>query len=218
MFKYILKFQKMGRAKYCSHLDTVRAMSRAFRRIGMDISYSQGFNPHMQMTFAQPLALGIESDCELMEITVNSPLDVRDTIAKLNESLPEGFFFENIEKNEKKAPFKDLERAQYHITVCGNIPPSDVLKDFFRLDTILMDRRTKSGTKETDIKEMIYELETLSQTEDKLDFLAVISSGNVNLKPNLLCNAIARYTPDLVMDSIEVKRTKLQDKTGVPIG
>ena len=54
-------FSKTGRAKYISHLDTMRTFTRAFRRTSLPLWYTQGFNPHLYMTFPLPLALGVES-------------------------------------------------------------------------------------------------------------------------------------------------------------
>ena len=65
--KYVLKFTKDGYAKYTSHLDLLRFFKRAFRKSGIALSYSQGFNPHPKLGFAQPLSLGYASSCELLE-------------------------------------------------------------------------------------------------------------------------------------------------------
>ena len=59
---YRLFYTKTGRLKYISHLDTNRLMQRTLKRSGLPVWYSEGFNPHIYITFALPLALGLESE------------------------------------------------------------------------------------------------------------------------------------------------------------
>ena len=56
--KYIIDFSKTGTICYTSHLDIMKVFKRSFKRAGISIAYSQGFNPHPKMGFAQPLSLG----------------------------------------------------------------------------------------------------------------------------------------------------------------
>ncbi len=49
-------FTKTGEASYISLLDLQRVMQRALKRSGLPVWYTQGFNPHIYMTFAAPLA------------------------------------------------------------------------------------------------------------------------------------------------------------------
>ena len=58
MSKYIIEFSKTGTICYTSHLDLMRIFKRVFKRTGIALAYSQGFNPHPKMGFAQPLSLG----------------------------------------------------------------------------------------------------------------------------------------------------------------
>ena len=55
MFKYVLTFSKTGIICYTSHLDIMRMFNRVIKRAGIRLSYSQGFNPHPKMGFAQPI-------------------------------------------------------------------------------------------------------------------------------------------------------------------
>ena len=66
-----LRFSKTGRLKYISHLDINRAMSRALKRAGIPLWYTEGFNPHPYMSFSLPLSLGVESLCESVDLRQN---------------------------------------------------------------------------------------------------------------------------------------------------
>ena len=54
--------------KYISHIDLLRHFTRAFRRAGLDIEFSEGFNPHMLINLGTPLPLGISSSAEYVTV------------------------------------------------------------------------------------------------------------------------------------------------------
>ena len=83
-------YQKTGRGKYISHLDMTRCMKRALRRAGIPVWYTEGFNPHVYMTFALPISLGFESLCETMDIRLTQPMSLEEIKERLNRVLPEG--------------------------------------------------------------------------------------------------------------------------------
>ena len=67
MNRYFMIFSKTGYIKYISHLDMLRLFKRAFKRTGIALEFSHGFNPHPKMGFAQPLSLGYTSLGEYIE-------------------------------------------------------------------------------------------------------------------------------------------------------
>ena len=83
-------FEKKGRIKYISHLDIVRCISRAIKRSGLPVWYTLGFNPHIYLTFALPLSLGFESECESMDFRLTEHKDPQEIIESLNRVFPEG--------------------------------------------------------------------------------------------------------------------------------
>lgn len=83
-------FSKTGSARYISHLDLVRCMTRALRRTGLDIKYTEGFNPHPTLTFALPLPLGQEGLAEKMDVVFGDETDLEEAAAKLDAAMPEG--------------------------------------------------------------------------------------------------------------------------------
>ena len=68
--KIRIKFRKFGVMKFIGHLDMMRYFQKAIRRAGIDICYSGGFSPHMIMSFASPLGVGLTSDGEYLDIEV----------------------------------------------------------------------------------------------------------------------------------------------------
>ncbi len=85
-----IRFKKGAEVKYISHLDMVRAWIRAFRRAGIEMAYSEGFNPHPRISLAVPLATGITSDAELMDIYVNDTIPPYNFTEAVNRQIPAG--------------------------------------------------------------------------------------------------------------------------------
>ena len=75
MDKLRLRFEKTGRAVWISHLDLMHTMQRAFSRAGYELKYSEGFNPHPQISIALPLSVCVQSYCEIMDFRL-----VRDAV------------------------------------------------------------------------------------------------------------------------------------------
>ena len=84
-----LRFSKTGRLKYISHLDINRAMSRALKRAGIPLWYTEDFNPHPYMSFSLPLSLGVESLCESVDLRITGEITNKEIKDRLNSVLPE---------------------------------------------------------------------------------------------------------------------------------
>ena len=83
-------FYKGGLLRFVGHLDMMRTIHRAIRRAGIPIAYSQGFNPHPIMSFANPLGLGLTGEREIMEIRLEEGMPAEECMELLNRELPEG--------------------------------------------------------------------------------------------------------------------------------
>ena len=66
-----LLFTKTGEAVWMSHLDLMRLFQRAFKRAGLHLTHTQGFNPRPSVSIALPLSLGMESRCELLDFELD---------------------------------------------------------------------------------------------------------------------------------------------------
>ena len=96
-FKNIRMFyQKKGRAKYISHLDINRLMQRVLKRAGLPVWYTEGFNPHIYLTFALPLSLGYESDFETMDFRLTEEMNLQQVQQILNQNMPEGILVTRV--------------------------------------------------------------------------------------------------------------------------
>ena len=143
-------FRKCGRAKYISHLDLMRTMTRAVRRAGIPVWYTQGFNKHPYITFAAPLSLGFEGLTESMDIKLIQDIGMEDIVADMNSVLPSGIEVYSAAEPVMKAG--DIEKAIYKLTF------SIRLKDFaafIEQDSITAEKRTKKGGLRLDRKSVV---------------------------------------------------------------
>lgn len=107
--KVIFRFAKTGRAIFVPHLSTMTIIERAFFRSGIEIRFTEGFNPKPKLEFAHPLTMGISSDYEIFGIEIFNGYDnLKETIELLNKNLPEGFFI------KKAYPMNQIKQGTKH--------------------------------------------------------------------------------------------------------
>lgn len=213
MGKHILEFTKNEEVKYVSHLDIIRMFGRAMRRAGLDISFSQGFNPHPVMNFAHPMGVGISSECELIKIGVEGDISAGEFLNRLSPCMPRGFELKNAEATESKTPFSELFGAKYVIDLSGKVSGIEKLME---MPEIITEKKTKSGVKETDIRPLILGVKILSEEENHTVVEAHIRCGEPNLKPELFIKVLK----DLALakpESYKIHRKALLNAEGKPL-
>ncbi len=185
-----VQFSKTGRARYISHLDLSRAMTRAMRRAEIPLWYTEGFNRHPYITFAAPLSLGVESFCETMDIRLEEDMPMGDLCNRLNEVMPEGLAILSAAPAEKKPG--ELGFARYRIAFTG---PRKAVEDCLVQDSILVMKRTKKKTvKEMDIKPFLEDI-TWSDTENGCILELTLPLGaSQTINPALLVEAVTKQT------------------------
>ncbi|MDW7668476.1 MAG: TIGR03936 family radical SAM-associated protein [Bacillota bacterium] len=109
--KVIVKYKKVGRLKFISHLDTIRLLQRAIRRAEIKILYSQGYNPHPKFSFAMPLSLGLETYGDYIEIELEDSENPNTIKERLNKVLPE--YFQVVDAKESENSKTLAARLKY---------------------------------------------------------------------------------------------------------
>lgn len=89
-FRLRIKYRKGEKVKYISHRDLMRVFIRAIRRAKLPIAYSQGYNPHMKISWGQALKVGATSEGELAELHFERPYNADRLMVQLNAVLPPG--------------------------------------------------------------------------------------------------------------------------------
>ena len=85
-----IKFRKYGCLKFIGHLDVMRYFQKAMRRAELPVCYSEGYSPHMIMSFASPLGVGLTSDGEYLDVRMENPPASREALSRLNAVMAEG--------------------------------------------------------------------------------------------------------------------------------
>ena len=178
-------FSKTGRARFISHLDLVRTMTRVVRRAEIPLWYTEGFNRHPYLTFAAPLSLGFEGLRESMDIRLQEDMTYDELVARLNAALPEGFTA--ISAAEAMHKVGDLTAARYRLRL--DCPMEKVLALLARSE-ILVEKRTKKKTMKTlDIRPAFADA-VATACEEGTEVVVTLPVGNDTVNPNLLLQAL----------------------------
>lgn len=172
-------FSKTDRAKYISHLDLNRVMQGAIKRAKLPVWYTEGYNPHMYVQFMLPLSLGHEGVREAMDFRLLEDVPFGEVTERLNNALPL-----DIRVVETAAPVlknTDITSAEYEIT--ADIDKEKFLK-FAESEKIIVEKKTKKGTSEIDLKPLISEL----SVGEKIT-LRLPAGNDFNINPALLLDA-----------------------------
>lgn len=221
MSQYVIKFSKEGYICYTSHLDMLRLFKRAFKKAGIRLSYSQGYNPHPKMGFAQPLSLGYSSISEYLEFETQETYPIKELKASIEKQMPLGINILGCEevKHQKKSLASRTEAAEYIIGIPVGRELGQAVgtlcQEFLSQEEILVPKRQKKSKelKEVNIRDKIQLLNFVSAGENLL-ITAVLDSGSEsNLSPELLITAVANFLKlETDRAEMDVMRTKLTFK------
>lgn len=201
MDKLRLRFEKTGRAVYISHLDLMHTMQRAFSRTGYELKYSEGFNPHPQISIALPLSVGVASRCEIMDFRLKGDADLKALPVKLTAVMPEGIKVTDCyEQVSKVALLKYLEiEGSFEYDARNSGEMAAALTEFYRQPSIVITKKTKRGVGQSDIRPAIRDI-TFSAGEGEVRLHALISAQEPTLNPALLADALRQLKPDIAPD------------------
>ena len=187
-------FRKGERLRHIGHLDIMRAMQRALRRSGVPVAYSNGFNPHMLLTFASALSVGASGERELMDVTLEREMTAGDFLATMNPALPPDLQLVAARVIDDRHPalMAMVQAAVYDITLLDKTAADAcraALPAFLAQEEILAERKTKSGVKEVNIRPWIFEL-----TMEGATLHGVLAlSETENCKPDMLLTALSAF-------------------------
>ncbi len=211
-----MKFKKHGCMKFIGHLDIMRYFQKAIRRADIDIAYSEGFSPHMIMSFAAPLGVGLTSEGEYVDLQVNSCASSKAAVDALNSVMVEGMevvSFKLLPENVKNA-MSSVAAADYFVKWReGYVPENweEKFNAFLQKEEMLIVKKTKRSEAEVDLKPMLYKTEL----RDGGIFMQVACGSVNNLKPELVMEAFAKDAGiELAPFALEVCRLEVYADLG----
>lgn len=222
--RYLIKFTKGGNIKFLSHLDLTRTVQRIAKRTDLPTEYSTGFNPHMELSIAQPLSVGVYSDGDYLDLLLIDDLECEDVLNKLNEETTPGIEFLTASKtpiihNIKKVPpaMALLDAADYEIKIkYKDVSKLDEeIKEILASEEFNILKKTKKGEKITDIKPLVFKFEYKIE-ENILIINAMVHCGSrSNLSPDLLSKYVKEHTSNVNEDAFtEIKRLEMYGYKG----
>ena len=210
-----LLFEKTGSAVWMSHLDLMRLMQRAFKRAGLPLTHTHGFNPRPSVSIALPLSVGVESVCEILDFDLEGELPPMETIqTRLNAALVPGVSVRQVYMDGRKIRDLALLRCRLGLEYDGGIPAgaTDAIATLFARESLMVEKKSKNGILEQDIRPMIRELSVAQTGEKELRAEALITCQNPSLNPMQLYGAIVRYLPEVAPDFCTCRREELYDE------
>ena len=207
-----IKFLKHGVMKFVGHLDILRYFQKALRRSGISVKFSEGFSPHMIMSFAEPLGVGIESDGEYFDLELDYEEDKvpssEKLITALDSVMAEGMHvtdFREIDDNKKSKAMSMVAAAVYEIGAVDTTENEITFADYFGLTDNEMKsllekyleqleinevQKSKKGERTVNIRPMIFEAE---YKKGKIKLFCSAGSA-ANLRPSLFTESFFKFT------------------------
>lgn len=228
--RYLTKFTKEENIKFISHLDVLKTIQKNIRRAGLPIEFSQGFNPHMNTSIAQPLSVGVYSSGEYMDMVLTTEMDEKEIVDKLNKAAPSGIKYISAlaipyKQGEKKVPqaMALIDAARYTIKV----KYYDVSKLEEEINKLLevkewnIVKKTKKGEKEVNIRPLVKEFSFWIKDEALILNVVISTGSREHLSADLLVQYIQEKTSNALVDSfVSVKREEMyfyKNNTLVPL-
>lgn len=210
-----IKFTKNEQVKYLGHLDIMRTFQRSFNRAQVRMTYSEGFNPHQKMAFAQPLGVGILSRGEYLDAVIEDGQNLEDIRERLDRVMGDGFDILNVKELRDDAikAMAAVGFAAYEISVRGQSLPLDVER-YLAQPEIVLSKKTKTGIRQVDVKQAVISC----SFQNSILSLLVRAEGEHTLKPELIFQDILAFhglTYD--RDNTGIERLELYSKDMVPL-
>ena len=204
-------FEKTGNARYISHLDLMRLFQRAFKRAGLPLTHTQGFNPRPSVSIALPLSLGVESRCELLDFDLEVPVDCGEIREKLNASLVEGVFVREVYEQGEKIKNLALLQSRLVLEYDRQIPDDVIeeLQNLFSRSELIVEKKGKNGMTQQNVIPMVRKLDVNRISDREVEMIALHCCQNPALNPMQLSAAIVKYLPGLSPDYVRCIRQEI---------
>jgi radical SAM-linked protein len=203
-------FSRGEELKYISHLDLMRLWQRALRRADIPLVYSQGFSPHPRLSLAAPLAVGVTSSGELIDIFLERRVSPHFFIKVVREQLPRGIDISEVVEVGLGLPSlqSQVRSAEYRVVVETDKKPNEVENAIASL--LSSDKLPWQHNRDKEVRR--YDLRTLV---DDL-WLIEYHSSEFIIGMKLRCDSSGTGRPEQVLSALgftvhpkSIHRTKL---------
>jgi len=202
--KIRMSFEK--NVRYISHLELMRSIQRMLKRSGLPLKYSEGFNPHIILSIAVPIPVGVCGKKEFADFELKEELDPKFVLKSLKEASddainPTGLFL------DCKKSFNSVMYASYEITITTD--ETDKITQFLNRNEINTEKKAKGKIKIINLKEYIYQLD-FEKVQGGIRIKCLLSCGNEkNLNPMLIRKAL--LNENISFDTFNATRLAIYD-------
>ena len=216
--RYLIKYTKESNIKFIAHLDLMRTAQKIVRRSKLPVKYSKGFNPHMAMSIAQPLAVGMYSSGEYMDLVFVEEVDEKEIIDRLNACTASGIKFISAKKiinidNQKKLPqaMALIDACRYTI----KIKYDDIIKLTTEIDNLLSKetwkaiKKSKKTEREIDIKALVYDFKYWIKDNFLILNVLLQSGSREHLSAEFFTEYIKNNTSNTSDYFVDIKREEM---------
>jgi radical SAM-linked protein len=209
-----IRFSRGEELKFISHLDTMRLWQRAFHRAGIPLAYTEGFSPHPRISLAAPLAVGVTSEAELMDVFCAKWVSPHSFTAAVSQQLPPGIQILQVYAVAPTMPSlqSQVSYAEYEVEVETERDKQGIesaLTSLLSVKQLPWHHQRDTGTRNYDLRALIDDL-----------WLTSWRSGYGTIGMRLRCNSTGSGRPEQVAAALgfnqptSIRRTKLILKTG----
>jgi radical SAM-linked protein len=210
-----IRFSRGEEIKYISHLDLMRLWQRALNRAGIALAYSEGFSPHPRTSLAMPLALGVTSEAELMDIMLEKFVSPHTFTAAVERQLPRGVTIDGVFNVPLKLPSlqSQLRQAEYAVAIATDKEKSEIesaINALLDKESLPWEHRRDTGPRKYDLRALIDDLWLIEWRE-----------GFCNIGMLLRCDSTGSGRPEQVAAALgfdkypeSIHRKKLILQTG----
>ncbi len=201
--RMLVKIARSGELCYISHLDLLRLVQRTLRRAALPLKYSQGFNPHPMLSFAQALGVGLETVGDYYMVELFEPVPPREFVERFNERVPNGLCARKAREmtKDEKSPMAMVQAARYGLRTDGSkiCALHEGVRKLMEMETCMCAIKDR----QRDIRPLIYDA-----VYDETGATLTVSCGNQNLPHKTLVQAVCELA-DLCTQDISPRREDL---------
>lgn len=190
--KLIVKFSRQGAACYMSHLDLLRCVQRTLRRAGIPMAYSQGFNPHPVLSFAQAMGVGLATRGDYFEVGMAETMAPQAFVDAFNAAATPGVraLEARWAAEKEKTVMSQVEAATYCFSLSQEDGPAfaSALAALLAKESVPYEKKSKAGFKQDDMRPRI-----LQAAREGGAVYATLSCGNDNLQPRAFWQTLCQF-------------------------
>ncbi|MGD9330476.1 MAG: TIGR03960 family B12-binding radical SAM protein [Desulfobacterales bacterium] len=200
--QHLLTFAKTGKGRFWGHLEMVNIFSRALRRAGITVKFSEGFHPKPKMAFGDALPIGLESLSESLRLTVSDLVTPDELVARLNAELPDGLSVLDCVPYRKNQAHAHRD-VVYRVSRPHGQFDRDALARFEAMDAVILERTNRKGKlKKFDLKAMVKSIAFVKP--DTLEIVIRYRSDAL-LRPDIVLKTIFRLPREALGDVRVIK-------------